>query len=398
MNSSPDRENSCCESDDQYEANGRKKLRKKRRSTDSLPSSSSDAAVNHPTVTTSTQPSSSWFGRVEEPAISPMANCSEERMRRRLQFFFMNPIEKWEAKRRFPYKFFVQIVKIVLVTMQLCLFAHSRYNHVNYTWDNRVSFSHLLLKGWDSAREVTSYPPGIGPLAIYVQDDFFETVDFAVRGYGNISLAVGPYSYTAEDNEIGPLKLCLFEYKEGTIYGFNESYVFNPEIDIDCMNLDGNVSAIGSRKYLAERGIQVSFSALVKATLEMSLKTVNFKAAGPLAPPDCYQFDIEILFDNSDHDGQMLLSLDAEPVRLHCKGNIEYTPDSQIEAVLRTILNVLVILVCAVSFALCARALYRAQLLRKQTAQFFWMTFHKPLSVEGQFEVNSTFEFHFFQE
>lgn len=75
--------------------------------------------------------------------LSPMSAFNEDRMRRKLQFFFMNPIEKWQARRKFPYKFVVQLIKIVLLTMQLCLFAHSRYIHVNYTWDNRVSFSHL---------------------------------------------------------------------------------------------------------------------------------------------------------------------------------------------------------------------------------------------------------------
>lgn len=45
--------------------------------------------------------------------------CAEERMRRKLKFFFMNPIEKWQAKQRFPYKFLVQVFKIILVTIQV---------------------------------------------------------------------------------------------------------------------------------------------------------------------------------------------------------------------------------------------------------------------------------------
>lgn len=40
---------------------------------------------------------------------SQSSSYSEEKMRRRLQFFFMNPIEKWKARRKFPYKFFVQV-------------------------------------------------------------------------------------------------------------------------------------------------------------------------------------------------------------------------------------------------------------------------------------------------
>lgn len=87
----------------------------------------------------------------------PVSTFAEEKMRRKLRFFFMNPIEKWQAKRRFPYKFVVQVIKIVLVTVQLCLFAHNNYMHVNYTWDNRVTFSHLFLMGWESSQEVRSF-------------------------------------------------------------------------------------------------------------------------------------------------------------------------------------------------------------------------------------------------
>lgn len=318
--------------------------------------------------------------------LSPMSAANEERMRRKLQFFFMNPIEKWQARRKFPYKFVVQVIKIILVTMQLCLFAHSRYNHVNYTWDNRVSFSHLFLRGWDESSEVESYPPSKGPLALYIESDFFETIDYAVRGYSNLSVAIGTYSYPNELNEMAPLELCLDRYIEGSIFGFNESYVFNSEIVSTCLNLTGNITTIGSRQYLTDHNVTILFSALVQATLAFSVKTVNFKAAGPIAPPDCYQFDIEIQFDNRDHDGQMLLSLEADPMRLHCKGNVEYVTDSEIDAALRSTLNVFVITICLFSFVLCTRAIYRAWLLRRQTDEFFQITYGRPLSWDGKWE------------
>lgn len=325
--SSPEDENSCCESDSQLVKKGKRRGRLREPS-----GSTSSSCMENVSVPMTSVDS----GHIEHAVGStPMASYNEERMRRKLQFFFMNPIEKWQARRRFPYKFFVQVVKIMLVTIQLCLFAHSRYNHINYTWDNRVTFSHLFLNGWDESREVESYPPSVGPLALYVQSDFFDTIDYAIEGYQNLSKAIGPYSYPNEDNIMAPMHLCLYSYKEGTIFGFNESYIFNSEIDTLCLNLTGNVTEIGSEAYLASKDIIVSFSALVKATLEMSVKTVNFKAAGPIAPPDCYQFNIIILFDNRDHDGQMLLSLDAEPIRLNCKGNIEYTTEANIDDTLR---------------------------------------------------------------
>lgn len=105
-------------------------------------------------ATTPPQTSSSSLPSLAAPSSSvpPQAQLppfqssfAEEKMRRKLQFFFMNPIEKWQAKRRFPYKFVIQLIKIVLVTMQLCLFAHYRYNHVNYTGDNKVPNKFFFL-------------------------------------------------------------------------------------------------------------------------------------------------------------------------------------------------------------------------------------------------------------
>jgi hypothetical protein len=69
-----------------------------------------------------------------------------------------------------------------LIILQLCLFASSRYTHVNYTWDNRIAFSHLFLKDWDPIREVDTYPPATGPMALYKVDEFFSTIDYAVLG------------------------------------------------------------------------------------------------------------------------------------------------------------------------------------------------------------------------
>lgn len=318
--------------------------------------------------------------------LSPMSALNEDRMRRKLQFFFMNPIEKWQARRKFPYKFVVQLIKIIIVTIQLCLFAHQRYKHVNYTWDNRIAFSHLFLRGWDDTSEVDAYPPAKGPLALYVGDDFYDTIDYAVHGYSNLTRAIGSYSYPNEENKMPFIKFCVYHYEQGEIYGFNESYVFNPNIMMICSNLTNNVTELKSRAYLENKGVSVQFESLVRATLEFSVKTVNFKAAGPIAPPDCYQFDIQILFDNSDHDGQMLLSLDAEPIRLHCMGNVEYITDTEIDIALRSILNIFVILICAASFALCTRALYRARLLRNQTDTFFRVTYGYPLSKDDAWE------------
>nr|NVI71438.1 transient receptor potential cation channel, mucolipin ortholog [Cucujiformia] len=252
--------------------------------------------------------------------------------------------------------------------------------HVNYTWDNRITFSHLFLKGWDATREINSYPPTAGPLAIYQIDDFYATINFAFDGYSNISKAIGTYSYTNEDNTMSDMVLCTYSYKRGEIFGFNESYIFDSEIVKSCSNIshDINQEKFDSKTYF--EAMDIKFSAFVRATLDFSLKTVNFKSAGRISPPNCYQFDITILFDNEDHDGQMVVSLDAEPLRLNCKGDVEYVTGNEINAVLRSVLNYLVIFICLLSFGLCGRAIWRAQQLKGITESFFQANFNKSLT------------------
>lgn len=310
-----------------------------------------------------------------------MPLLTEDRMRRKLQFFFMNPIEKWQAKKRFPYKFMIQVIKIILVTLQLCLFANNRYTHINYTWDNRVTFSHLFLNGWESSREVNSYPPSTGPLGIYKVAEFFETIDYALDAYVNLNNTIGPYSYPSENNTIVPLVLCIYKYKKGIIYGFNESYVFDATIVEECLNVTNDLRSA----QLFEEA-EFSFTAIIRATLSFSVKTVNFRGAGPMTPPDCYRFDITINFDNRDHDGQMLLSLDAEPIRLICKGDIHYILENTIDRILTSILNVLVIIICTVSFVLCSRALWRAQQLKVITNNFFKVNYRRELNDSDKME------------
>lgn len=83
----------------------------------------------------------------------------------------------------------------------------------------------------------------------------------------------------------------------------------------------------------------------------------------------------------------MILTLDAEPIRLHCQGDTEVISPSQYETILRTLLNSFVIVICLISFALCTRALYRAVLLRKLTVTFFHETYNgQELSFDGRME------------
>jgi hypothetical protein len=93
-----DEENSGCESESDVERrNDKQKTRKKRKTQrDSAAMTSNNR--NHSDDETESQ-----LNFEESPVdtyTSPVSLHYQDKMRRRLQFFFMNPVEKWQAKRR----------------------------------------------------------------------------------------------------------------------------------------------------------------------------------------------------------------------------------------------------------------------------------------------------------
>lgn len=57
----------------------------------------------------STAPAGRWFG----------CPLEEEALRRKLKYFFMSPCDKYHAKGRKPFKLILQLIKIVIVTVQV---------------------------------------------------------------------------------------------------------------------------------------------------------------------------------------------------------------------------------------------------------------------------------------
>lgn len=53
--------------------------------------------------------------------LSELDRSNGERLRRHLQFFFMDPIMKWKIRRQFPFKLILQICKIIFITIQVSI-------------------------------------------------------------------------------------------------------------------------------------------------------------------------------------------------------------------------------------------------------------------------------------
>ncbi|VDP17357.1 unnamed protein product [Schistosoma margrebowiei] len=131
----------------------------------------------------------------------------ESWMRRRLYYHFMTPIGKFHAKRRIPFKLFVQILKVLLVTIQLIEFGFYRAAHVSFGDVSHKAFCHLYLRQWDSQYETLDYPPATGDYAVYTINDFYEHVGYTITQFNKTKeLAIGGYMF---DSLNPTMKLCM---------------------------------------------------------------------------------------------------------------------------------------------------------------------------------------------
>lgn len=103
-----------------------------------------------------------------------------ERLRRHLQFFFLDPMQKFKLRRQFPFKLALQIIKVAIVTAQLILFAQLRISHVDFLDETVTVMRHKFLKSWDDERDAVVYPPESGRYAVFSSDQIIEHFAFMV--------------------------------------------------------------------------------------------------------------------------------------------------------------------------------------------------------------------------
>ena len=130
------------------------------------------------------------------------------------------------------------------------------------------------------------------------------------------------------------------------------------------------MSNFSSQVLLAEHNASVIGASLVEATLDFSIKAIHFKPNGPSNEPDCYLFNLQLVFDNRGEDGQLLVNLKSQPEHVTCYGNVSPPVSDTPAKNLRSAMNILVVLTCLVSFILCARAVIKAQFLKWVTIIF----------------------------
>eukprot|EP00092_Neocalanus_flemingeri_P041214 GFUD01044874.1.p1 GENE.GFUD01044874.1~~GFUD01044874.1.p1 ORF type:complete len:647 (+),score=101.15 GFUD01044874.1:110-2050(+) len=290
-------------------------------------------------------------------------SVEEEEIKVKLKFFFLNPMDKYLLTRKIPWKLCLQILKAVIVTAQLWAFADYRYAHTSYYTNQAITMDHLFIKDWDQAREIQG--AATGKLALYRQSDLYKFVDFAISGWASV-----------EKNSFGPffrnssLGFCVEHYRAGNI---TRDLLFSVDTQLveRCIYLQKEqwTKLNTSQDWLRGENFTVPWQALKRLYLNFSLTSTSLRSFGPDPGPDCFKFMTQITFDNTDHDGQISISLDVKSARIQCSSHTDRIPRSTYSQLIM-FHNTLVIILCSSSLILCLRSLLRAELLKYEAELF----------------------------
>ncbi|XP_025082303.1 mucolipin-3-like isoform X2 [Pomacea canaliculata] len=316
----------------------------------------------------------------------------EDALRRRLKFFFMDPCSKFRARRHWPWKLSMQVLKIVIITVQIVIFGGQRSEVVEYFERNHVALKHLLLKGWEPSYETMPYPPATGAFAIYHKNDFFDSIDHAWQQYYNLqNISLTPLSLMRNNGTVDPMTMCWTH--NNFVQFSNGSFVVGPGVVHNCTELvpvlSGGEPEYNIQKFLANNNISIEFERLLELKLEFQFGTFHLNLIETHYGPTCYRVAAKIGFTNYERSGQVIIDLDTNIGEMECSGKI-MSPEAEEEELSvkkrAVAFDVVVILICLMSLLLCGRSLVRGWSLKRKTEKFFKVRFGKTLDFSDRME------------
>uniref|UniRef100_A0A8C9NJL5 Mucolipin TRP cation channel 3 n=1 Tax=Serinus canaria TaxID=9135 RepID=A0A8C9NJL5_SERCA len=286
----------------------------------------------------------------------------EDQLRRKLKFFFMNPCEKFWARGRKPWKLGIQLLKIVMVTVQLVVFGLSNQMVVAFKEENTIAFKHLFLKGYMDRMDDT--------YAVYTQTDVYDQIFFAINQYLQLpNISVGNHAYEKRGAEDTPLAVCQQFYKRGIICPGNDTFDIDPEIVTDCLYIEPTTSLDNTTMGKHNLNFTLDFPRLVAVQLMFNLKAINLQTVRHHELPDCYDFTLRIVFDNKAHSGRIKISLDNDIAIRECK-DWHVSGSIQKNTHYMMIFDAFVILTCLTSLILCTRSVIKGIWLQRSLTSY----------------------------
>ncbi|MEE6494621.1 hypothetical protein FKM82_001817, partial [Ascaphus truei] len=270
---------------------------------------------------------SSWPQRLRYLwSLSSVLRWEEGALKEDLKFYFMNPCDKYRARRQIPWKLVLQVLKIVMVTTQLILFGLSNQLVVSFKEENTMAFKHLFLKGYSGTDE----------------DDYSRTVYTQKDLYDSIFFAIDQCLYIEQDPRTNR-------------HSINSSF-FNLE-----------------------------FYRLIKVEISFKLKGIDLQTIRVRELPDCYMFHNRITFNNQAHSGKIKIFFDSDASFQDCKDwHISGSTQKNTHYIL--VFDGFVLLTSLTSLILCTRSIVLAIKLQKRFVRFFLEKYNRHVCTADRLE------------
>ncbi|CAG5117238.1 unnamed protein product, partial [Candidula unifasciata] len=312
-----------------------------------------------------------------------------DELRKRNKLYFLDPITKLRNFHGFPWKLTLQILKVVLITVQIVIFGDQRENTVEYFERSELTYRHLLLKDWNVAYETLPYPPAAGQYAVYNMSELFDHMN-AVMERTDKSPKNKFMLWSLAAIQQYPITLC---FRANDFEEFpNGSYVVSATVMHNCTQINPlgvNGTRYDIQSYLKEQNFTLPFNRTLDITITFFLRTFHLNLIETHYGPTCYNVSINVIYTNSERSGQLLVDLIAKPKEIECEGKImsDEAQDKQETMKAKVIaFDAFVMIVCCLSTILCSRSLHRCNILRRDTAEYFKVQKGKPFSWSAHLE------------
>uniref|UniRef100_A0A5K3EJ61 PKD_channel domain-containing protein n=3 Tax=Mesocestoides corti TaxID=53468 RepID=A0A5K3EJ61_MESCO len=342
----------------------------------STPNHSSQSLMNQPLLTDDLD------RQFETASITEMDESSC--LRNELSYFFLSSLERWKQSGDISYTMVVQFLKLVIVTSQLLLFGSLSSTRISYGERAELSFKHMYLLDWDPQYETLPYPPSTGIYSVYSREQLYSSVGFALREFNATELtSLNGYSFTEAGRSV---RVCTAQF-EPSAASLSDSDAVKVCRNLDLVNISKSALIDGdhTKRLLDSRGLSVDFARFQSLSLYFSLNSPPIHHTDWDMSVECFQFDIEITFDNSGQTGQVMVRLQSSVLEILCSAqhsgesgasSIQSFPGvSGTAPVLRRVVHLVVDLmafnVALVSLGLCIASISHAVRLWKRTRHFF---------------------------
>ncbi|KAI7809179.1 putative mucolipin-3-like [Triplophysa rosa] len=153
-----------------------------------------------------------------------------------------------------------------------------------------------------------------------------------------------------------PLSVCQELYRHADISPSNETFDIDPHVDTECISIYPT-TPYKNDSLASDVNLTIDFQSLLAVNIYFKVKAINLQTVRHQELPDCYDFNINIMFDNHAQSGQIPISLSSD-VRIKACKNWNVSGSTHIHFILIVVFDCVVICTCLLSLALCTRSVF----------------------------------------